>query len=198
MNLAEVQFNRLRAAVEDGLRNASAGMSAITTGGVALDTPAVTFLPLNVVPGIAGGPESVVTAVYLGVEGDVTGHLMLLFTADSACAMVDLLLEQPPGTTADLDGLALSALAEAGNICGSGFLNAMANRTGLCIIPTTPAVISDMAGAILQQVVSELYMAGDEALVVETGFNGAVRGHFLLMPDGRSMSRLLSALEALG
>jgi len=149
------------------------------------------------VPGIAGGPAAVVVAVYLGFEGDLTGHLMLLFAEASACRVVELLLEVAPGSLRNLDDLALSALAEAGNVTGSYFLNALSGRTGYKVIPTTPAVITDMAGAILEAVVAELYLAGDEALVVETGFGGGVTGHFLLMPDQPSMARLIAALERL-
>jgi chemotaxis protein CheC len=170
----------------------------MTTGRIRLQEPQLQFVSLGEVPGIAGGPQQVVLAVYLGIEGDLNGHLMLFFTEASGLRMIDLLMEQPPGTTRELDALGISALAETGNVCGSSFLNALSDRTGLKILPTTPAVVVDMAGAILQTVVSELYASGDEVLVVETGFNGDVPGHFLLMPDQDSMARLVATLEEIG
>jgi chemotaxis protein CheC len=198
MQLRESEYQTFLAIVRTGLANSSRALFRMTTGGIRLQAPHLAFLPLNVVPGIAGGPEAVVVAVYLGIEGDLNGHLMLLFTRDTALRVVDMLLEAPAGTTQDLDDLGMSALAETGNVCGSSFLNALSDRTGLRIVPTTPVVVTDMAGAILQSVVTELYLNGDEVLMVETAFNQEVPGHFLLMPDQDSMARLIAALEAIG
>ncbi|MDB4896093.1 MAG: cheC [Firmicutes bacterium] len=198
MMLREGEYQTLLAIVRKGLDDSSRALSSMTTGGIRLQAPRLEFLPLNVVPGIAGGPEVVVVAVYLGIEGDLNGHLMLLFTRDTALRVVDMLLEAPPGTTATLDEIGVSALAETGNVCGSSFLNALSDRTGLKIVPTTPVVVTDMAGAILQSVVTELYLNGDEVLMVETAFNREMPGHFLLMPDQDSMARLIAALEVIG
>ncbi|HWI64788.1 MAG TPA: chemotaxis protein CheC [Symbiobacteriaceae bacterium] len=198
MNLTHGELEALYAIVQKGLNDSSRALSSMTTGGIQLQDPRLQFLSLGVVPNIAGGPEKVVVAVYLGIEGDLNGHLMLLFTEQSGLRVVDMLMEMPPGTSLALDELAVSALAELGNICGSSFLNALSDRTGLTIVPTTPVVVVDMAGAILESVVTELYLNGDEVLVVETGFNGEIPGHYLLMPDQDSMARLVAALEEIG
>lgn len=197
MHLSDREYSTLHQMVEQGLADASRALSSLTTGQIHLSPPQLTWVQLAEMPQIAGVPDSVVVAVYLGIEGDLSGHLMLLFTEEGARRTVDLLLGQPLGTTPELDELALSALAETGNICGSSCLNAISDRTGLRVVPTTPAVVIDMAGAILESVVTELYMNGDEVLMVETGLNGLVPGHFLLMPNQDSMARLLAALEAL-
>ncbi|MFZ5813762.1 MAG: hypothetical protein ACOY93_00485 [Bacillota bacterium] len=197
MNLQQSEFDILQSIVMRALEDSSRSLSSMTTDRIRLQEARLSFLPLNVVPGIAGGPAAVVSAVYLGIEGDLSGHLMLLFNKQSACALVDLLMEQPIGTTLEMDDLGISALAECGNVCGSAFMNAISDRTGLKVVPTTPAVVVDMAGAILESVVTELYLNGDEVLVIETDFNGEVPGHFLLMPDTDSMARLVAALEAI-
>ncbi|HYF95496.1 MAG TPA: chemotaxis protein CheX [Symbiobacteriaceae bacterium] len=195
MDLTHAELEALYSIVQKGLNDSSRALSSMTTGGIQLQDPRLQFLSLAVVPNIAGGPEKVVVAVYLGIEGDLNGHLMLLFTQESGLRVVDMLMEMPPGSTRQLDELAVSGLAELGNICCSSFLNALSDRTGLTIVPTTPVVVVDMAGAILESVVTELYLNGDEVLVVETGFNGEIPGHYLLMPDQDSMARLVAALE---
>lgn len=198
MNLHPNELLVLHAIVVKALADSSQSLSQMTTGRIFLREPELSFQPLTLVPGITGRPAAVVTAVYLGMDGDLHGHLMLLFSVEGACRLVDLLMENPPGTCTALDEIGTSALAETGNICGSAFMNAISDRTGLKVIPTTPAVVTDMAGAILQSVVTELYLNGDEILVVETGFNGEVQGHLLLMPDTDSMARLVAALEMIG
>lgn len=198
MNIQDSEYSILYSIVEQGLAHSSKALSSMTTGGVHLQNPRLQFIPLTQVPSIAGGPANVVVAVYLGIEGDLSGHVMLLFAMQSALQVVDMLLDVPPGTTRELDEIAISALAETGNVCGTSFLNALSDRTGLRIVPTTPMVVNDMAGAILESVVSELYVNGDEVLIVETGFNEDVPGHFMLMPDQDSMAKLVAALEAIG
>ncbi len=197
MILQPDEYKVLYAIVEQGLADSSRALSAMTTGGMHLRDPRLQFVPLIAVPSIADGPASVVVAVYLGIGGDLSGHLMLLFDQIGGLQVVDMLLEQPPGTTTVLDDISVSALAETGNVCGTSFLNALSDRTGLRIIPTTPVVVTDMAGAILQSVVTELYLSGDEVLMIETTFNEDVSGHFLLMPDQDSMAKLVAALEAI-
>ncbi|MGE5676024.1 MAG: chemotaxis protein CheX [Mycobacterium leprae] len=197
MELKESEYAALRSIVLKGLKDSSGALSSMTTGGIQLNNPQIEFLPLNVVPGIAGGPAAVVVGVYLGFQGDLNGHLMLLFTYDSALRVVDMLLDSPPGTTATIDEIGLSALGETGNVCGASFLNALSDYTGLKVVPTTPVVVTDMAGAILESVVTELYLNGDEVLLVTTGFNGEIPGHYVLMPDQDSMARLVAALEAI-
>jgi len=198
MDLTLNEYEVLYGIVERGLRASSQALSTMTTGGIQLHKPSMEFIPLTLVPSIAGGPEVVAVSVYLRIEGDIQGHLMILFTSESALRVVDMLMDYPPGTTQSIDALAASALAETGNVCGTAFLNALADRTGMTILPTTPAVVIDMAGAILESVVSELFLNGDEVLLVETSFNADIPGAFLLMPDQESMARLIAALESTG
>jgi chemotaxis protein CheC len=193
MKLEEAEFQLLYEIVKQGIHDSSAALFSMTTGGISLTDPKLRFVPLHLVPGIAGGPEKVVAAIYLGIQGEMGGHLMLLLEEQSARRVVDLMTESPLGTTQTLDQLAWSALAEAGNVCGSSLLNALANRTGLRLMPTIPIVTADMAGAILESVIANLYADSDEVLMVETSFN-EVPGHFLLMPDTASMDRLITAL----
>lgn len=197
MELPSGHLQYLEQIVARAFADSARSLSQMTTGEINLHEPELSFLPLKELPGIAGGPASVVVAVYLAVEGDIHGHVVLLFQPENARGLVDLLLGHPTGTCKELDELAASALAELGNVCSSAFMNAIADRTGLEVKPTPPVVVEDMAGAILQAVVVDLYQSGEEAQVVATSFNGALPGHLLLMPDTVSMARLVAALEAI-
>lgn len=188
-------YDRLVELIQQGLDRASQNLGIMTGLPFSLRAPRVEFLPLQRVPLILGNPAEVVVAVYLGISGDVSGHLMLFFTTESACQLADLLLEKPLGSTEMLDEMDTSALAEVGNVTGSACLNALSNGTGLTIVPTAPAMVTDMAGAILQPVVADLFLSGDEALVIETGFSETIVGHFLILPDQDSMARLAAALD---
>lgn len=190
-----LDLQRLLDMIASGMNDASTGLTSMAMRPIKLAAPRVGWMPLAEVPRIAGGTDAVVAAAYLGVEGDLTGHLMLLFPHATACRLVDYLLGNPDNTTVDLDVMAISALGEAGNICGSFLLNALANGTGLTIIPTAPTVVVDMADAILESIVAQMLLTSDEALVVETRFSGDISGHFLLLPDPESMDRLTVRLR---
>jgi len=194
MKETDSSFQALQAIMEKGLADSSVALSAMSTGGMRLQKPVVHMLPLDQVPGIAGGPARVVVAVYVGMKGDLSGHLMLLFQREAALRVVEMLMDLPPGSLPDLDEVGRSALAEVGNICCSACLSALANRTGLVILPTPPVVVTDMAGAILESVVTHLYLNGDESLVVETKFNEEVPGYFLLLPDQQSLGKLVAVV----
>ena len=86
-----------------------------------------------------------------------------------------------------------SVLAEMGNIVGSFFLNAMADSTSLELRVSPPAVMMDMAGAILDPILAEALMEADEALVVETTFgtkDRQINGSFLVLPSPEFLKQL--------
>lgn len=190
-------FQALRTVMRQGLIQGSTALSAMSTGGVHLQNPTLRLMPLSRIPEIAGGPASVVVAVYLGIHGDLNGHVVLLFQEKAALRVSEMLMGLEPGSMAALDDLGLSAIAEAGNVCCGACLSALADRTGLVLLPTPPTVVEDMAGAILDAVVTHLYLVGDESLVVETKFNDEIPGYFLFLLDQNSMAKLVVVLETM-
>lgn len=197
MRLQQKELDIIQSIVSRALADSSASLSEMTAGRVRLSEPKFMLLPLNVVPGLAGGPDQVVVAAYVAVNGDVSGHGMLLFEEEKALRLVDLLYGYPAGTTRALGPLELSAIAEAANIIISSYVNVIADVAGLKLLPTPPAVVMDMAGAILEAVATELYLNGDEVFVVDTEFSGELSGRILLMPRTDSMARLIATLEGI-
>ena len=79
-----------------------------------------------------------------------------------------------------------SALGEVGNIMGSFFLNALSDATNSSFLPSPPAVMMDMAGAILDVALADIIQESDHALVVETSFcteDRQIEGTLLIMPS---------------
>lgn len=202
MEMERSQQRLLNVLIRKALDQASLALLRMTSqgrpdGGIELEQARIRFIPITQVPEITGDASQPVVAVYVGIEGDLHGHAMLMMTAESACRVSDMLMGQPVGTTTALDNMALSALSEAGNVCVSGFLNALSDDLKFVILPTTPQVVEDMAGAILASVAADLYLSGEDVLLIETGFVGdeSVPGHFLLMLDRDSRLRMLGKLR---
>jgi chemotaxis protein CheC len=120
---------------------------------------------------------------------------MLMYDPRTAAQFADLLLGQPDGTTTVLGDMEESALGEMGNIVGASLLSVLADGMDIDLRPSPPAVMTDMAGALLDIVAADLMMTEDSAFVAESTFRTRARqidGTFFVMPSGG----LLEALQA--
>ena len=180
--------------VSEGSANAISGLAQMLGKKITVNSLRVAQIPVAEAPSIVGGYEVLAVGVYLSVSGAATGHMFMIFPPVTALGLVDLLLGEPIGTTRDLEEMEESALGEIGNITGSFFLNALADSTGLVLQPSPPAVMMDMAGAIMDMVLADIMAESDEALIVETDFSAddqQINGTFLVMPSP-SLLRVLT------
>ncbi len=137
-----------------------------------------------------------VLGIYLNVEGDATGHLMLVHDPAMAYSLIDMQMGLPTGTTQQLDEMERSIMGEMGNITGSFFLNALADATEMTLSISPPSVMVDMAGAILGIALADIMREQDEVLVVRTTFgtaNRQVDGNFLVMPTMEFLRAILKS-----
>lgn len=118
-------------------------------------------------PALCGPEDTPVAAAFFEVRGDLTGYLLLAVPEASARHMVNELLGMV-ATGADQD-LVDSTMGELGNVVGSAFLNALADRFGLKVVPSPPQVAWDMVGALLSSLAGALAVrARSEWPVVHT------------------------------
>ncbi|HEX3000708.1 MAG TPA: chemotaxis protein CheC [Armatimonadota bacterium] len=191
--LSEAQLDALRELGNIGAGNAVTSLSAFTGRLVTLAVPEVQLAPLNTVAFLLGPPETMVAGVFLEVRGAIDGQILLVLPVDAACQFGRMLL----GDIGAEESLALSAVAESGNILAGAYLGAIEQLTGLSAQPSVPAVAIDMAGALLSSIVAQQGEMAEEALVINACFMDAgeeLKGHFLLLPTPDALQRLLAAL----
>lgn len=193
MGMTAAQLEQVFSVVaEKGIPTAAQSLSTMLGRPVRVEVPRITKVPITQVSEQIGGAEQLVVAVYLLALGDITGHILLILPHAGALRLVDMLLEQPEGTTTQLTPLEESALGEVGNVSASMLLNAIASVLGIEARPSPPAVIVDMAGAILDIVVGSVGQTQDEMILMETSFQGPDREvcvSLWLVPDpGMAMS----------
>jgi chemotaxis protein CheC len=158
---------------------------------VDITVPSANVLPMAEAVGSIGDPEAEVTAVVLGVVGDMEASVLLLFTPSDAELMCNLL-----GVEAGTE-IGTSALMEIGNIVVTSYINALAEMIGLEIEPTPPAAATDMLGAVVETVLAERAGAGDVALLLDTDLvveNEDCSVSFLLVPEQGGVDQLLERL----
>ena len=181
-----------------GLMKAAKALSEMA--GIPIETLAaqVRKVPLTAVPTMVGGSEVVVAGVYLGITGDISGHIILMLSVEEACSLASMLLETPVEPSTELDEMTQSALAEMGNVTGSFFLSALADACSMTILPTPPTVVVDMGGAILDAVLAALgEESSDDVFAIDTIFkqrDAKVDAFFIVLPRQADMQVLLDKL----
>jgi chemotaxis protein CheC len=187
----ELQLDALRELANIGSGTASTALSAMLGRSVDISVPKAQALPFAEAVEAAGPPEQDITAIVLGIVGEMQGTVLLLVPPADADAMCRMLGVEPD------DEFALSALGEIGNIVGTSYINALAGMTGMDIEPTPPSTATDMLGALVASVLAGAAMTGDVALMLDS--NLLVEGEdcsisFLLVPDQGGVELLLSRL----
>jgi chemotaxis protein CheC len=175
---------------------------------LAVSAPDVRFCHAGDVVGLAGGPEAIVVAIYLGITGSLSGHAILLLPPEGAHRLADVLLEGfvEPGETGRVAGeplsfgeLELSALQEVGNVTLGAFLNEIGRHLQEPVHPTVPQAIIEMAGAILDTILLDLVADTDEVLAARATFHegsNEIQGALLVLPRPESLAVLVEALGA--
>jgi chemotaxis protein CheC len=187
----ELQLDALRELANIGSGTASTALSAMLGRSVDISVPKAQALPFAEAVEAAGPAEQDITAIVLGIVGEMQGTVLLLVPPADADAMCRMLGVEPD------DEFALSALGEIGNIVGTSYINALAGMTGMDIEPTPPSTTTDMLGALVASVLAGAAMSGDVALMLDS--NLLVEGEdcsisFLLVPDQGGVELLLSRL----
>jgi chemotaxis protein CheC len=143
----------------------------------------------------AGGSEVLVAAVYVGFSGPISGHGVLMLPLTDARILADTVLagltaadDGLPGfdDAGDLIPLQRSALEELGNVAVSAVLIRLGDEIGEPIHPSVPAFVVDMAGAVLDAIVSDVAGRSDTILAARTTFSQDGRhaqGVLLVVPS---------------
>ncbi len=196
-NLSANQLDALREIGNVGAGNSATALSQIINRRIDMNVPKVALVPLDTVPDLVGGPDTIVVGVFLRVYGKAPGNILFLLPQKSAFYLVDTLMGKKHGETEKLDFMDESALMEIGNILAGAYLNAFFTFTQISMLPSIPALAMDMAGAILNVVLVQLGQMGDTAMVIETEFlseDDGINGHFFLVPDPGSLETIISAV----
>lgn len=169
-----------------GFTNAMTGLSQMAGQEIKISRMEFKKVPVKEVSALFGGPEALIIAVYLEISGKTNGQMVVVYEPKVAYDLIDLLLCQSQGTTRELSEMERSTLGEVGNIMGSFFLNYVSDTTGIRFQPSPPAVMMDMAGAILDAALAGLMEFSDDIYIMETVFgtnDRQVAGTFLVIPD---------------
>ena len=194
--ISQEYFDVLKELGNIGAGNATTALAQMLQCKVDMKVPQVQLLEFKNVGAMIGGEEHLMTGIYLGVEGDITGSIMFMMEQETAKHLVSKMMMGMESGGDRFNEMELSALKEVGNIITGSYLNSLSDLTRLTIYPTIPSIATDMAGAILSVPAIEFGVYGDKILLIQTQFSDDVdlNGYFILVPDVDSYTKILSSL----
>ncbi len=204
--LSPVGESVLSATFSRAMLRAGDALGGMSGQAIRVDVPEVRRCTPDELLEMAGGPGSIVFAVYVGITGSLRGHGLLLLPPDGAHRLAAVLLQgllgpgQLPIEELDpmaFDELETSVLAEVGNVTISAFLNEVGMHLHEPVMPTPPQTLVEILGAVLDGVLLDLVSECDQLLATRTTFteNGNVLdGALLVLPRAGSLQALLQAL----
>lgn len=193
--MSEEYFDVLKELGNIGAGNATTALAQLLNCKVDMQVPQVRLLDFKELGAAIGGEERLVAGIYLGVEGDITGHIMFFLEKGSARHLVSKLMGMELAGE-EFSEMEISALKEIGNIITGAYLNSLATITNMMIYPSVPDICIDMAGAILSVPAIEFGAIGDKILMIQTRFldDTDLEGYFILVPDLESYGKILRSL----
>lgn len=195
------QLDFLRELENIGAGHAATALASMLGDEVNICVPRAQFCKYDEICDLLDGPENIVAGLLVGISDDLDGYILLVLNKNEAIALTKLLIGELPDDSeanmGEFSELQISALKEISNILIGSYLSAISSLTGFTINASVPELVIDMAGAIMNLLVSAYGDYGDGVLFMETEFvaeNLSIFGRFFLIPDVDSYNRLMAQM----
>ena len=198
--LTDLERDALREVANIGAGHAATALSQMTSRKIMISVPEVSVRRLEEVAELVGPSDSVIAGVLMHVMGDLTGRTLVVLDQESAYALCELLLRRPRTGQPGFDAMEQSTIKETGNILCSAYMNALSDFLGMMLVPSVPALVVDLAGAVLTTAYLNFGHERDTLFCVETTFRiegseRALTGQFLLMPDPPALQAIFDSIQ---
>jgi len=196
--LSWLERDALREITSIGAGNATTALSKLMKRRIDVTIPQLNLVNIQTIPEIMGGSEKLVTAIHLGIEGDTTGSLVLLFDRASAFLIADILQGKDIGTTKVLNDKDNKVIQDMGNILAKACLDSLSEFLELKLSPKTSNIASDMIKSLMDTVLVQFAQKSDYALLLEVEFDSPptrVKGHFFLIFDLNTIEQIVNAIN---
>ena len=195
--LSPIQLDALKEVGNIGAAHAATALSQIIEKTIMITVSRIEIVPIGELCKVVGGAETQTAVVRMHILGDIRGEIILALAKDDALSFADVLKGSARGTTTCLDEVGESAIKEAGSILAASYLKAIGDFLKVTFIPSVPGLMHGRMGAILKDVFTEVARRAEIAFCIETEFieaSSKIEGHFILMPDVKSMALIFKAL----
>lgn len=193
----DLEIDALKEIGNIGAGNAATALSQLLSEKINIKVPQVRIIPFDDVSKSVGGPEKLVVGIFMRINGDIDGNILMIISEHDAYKLMEKLLNTKREEERGFSPMEKSALMEVGNIVGSSYIVALSELTQLSLRISVPGLAFDMAGAIISFPLSLYGYMGDTAFLIDTEFTEGLDGiklHYFLIPDDKSLKLLLKAI----
>ena len=178
-----------------GAGNATTALASMLQCRIDMAVPEVKLIEVDELAENLGGKERVMTAIFLEVEGDITGDIIFLLEQGSAGFLVSKLMGMEVDSS-NFSEMEFSCIKEISNIIAGSYLNSLSTLTNLKIYPSIPHLQMDMVDSILHSPVRKQTADNEQILFIQTEFTDDIQlgGYFVMIPDTDSYGKILGAL----
>ncbi len=199
-NLTDMEFDAIKEIGNIGSGHIATALSKLLSKSVDITIPDTKFIGIDDFSDYLGGPEQIISSIYLQIKGDLKGEVMFVFPIKGALEIIDLILQLPSGTTKKIDEsvLSKSAFKELSVILTGSFLNALSKMLDIKILPSIPAVATDMTQAVIDMILIKIGSYSDNILSIGTRIDVLghdINGKFVILFDKESLFLMLDRLH---
>lgn len=181
-----------------GTGNAATALSSMTGKKVEITVPNVSVVEISQIPFFFQDPEKVTVGIPLVFHGDLKGKILLLFDAEPARRILELLLGFLNEDLTTMDEMQKSVFSEICNIVCGSYIVALSQFTNLFINSEVPQITVDMLTAIVAESCLEYAEEEDRTILIETRFEvedrSNVGAYLFLIMEPASIPKLLESL----
>ena len=193
----EVHIDVLRELANIGSGNAASSLSRMLGYPIKISIPEIGIEGFNEATETLGGPETVMVATLLFISGGIDGMIMFLLPINTACELVNMLMQTDIKSYEEIDEMGFSVIDEISNIMSASFVTAIAHMTDLKINISPPQATLDMLASIIS--VPSIYFAevSDKLLLIQNELkveDKKISTSVILLPDMPSLGKLMTTL----
>ncbi len=181
-----------------GSGNAATSLSQLLNKKVDMKVPYAKIMPIGEIPNIVGGADKITFSVFMHTTGDLELGILFIIPLETGFELIDKLLGKKVTDIYEITELESSVILELGTIMSGTFLSAFTDFIKVDAKPSVPDMIIDMAGSVLDEVLTGFEKAVDYALLVETMFkmdDESLDAHVLMLFEPNSLLKIMKAMH---
>jgi chemotaxis protein CheC len=160
----------LKTAADIGSKKVAEAFTRLAGSPVMVTVSKIDTVPIKEALVRINPPQGQVIVVYAQLLSGVKGTSLLTLERESALKLVDLLNQQPVGTTGILKDIDRSAIKETLNILSNSYMNALAKEAGIELGLAVPRMITSgrLTDVVGEMMTRDLSTEDDQVVIFET------------------------------
>jgi chemotaxis protein CheC len=175
-----------------GAGHATSALSEILHERIVVEVPRLHISPPHLVPKLFGKHDQPTSVIYMQLRGEAGCDILLLFKAEEAKKIAAMMMMVPSPDDVDPE-MEASAVEELGSIMIGAFLSAIADFTGVQLIPNPPQLARGYFDAILDAFLVKQASLSEVALVFDGCFrrSSSEAGGIIVMFPSAELQKIL-------